>query len=130
VVQIENWSSDPIKVLVIFSSLKRGATVSALGTARRDDLAAIEAIARSAFVTGRFNIDPKIGVTRGGERYSRWVRNIFLDPRHTVVKAAIAGEIAGFLITEERGMALATGISLQSLQVFRGKELASPCGDE
>ena len=67
-----------------------------------DDLAGIEAIAESAFSTGRINIDPRLGPVLGGARYAGWVRNSFSDPKHRIVKACQHGEIVAFFIYEVR----------------------------
>lgn len=68
------------------------------------DLPVLQDIARSAFATGRFNMDPRLGQAAGGRRYAGWVANSFADPRQQLLKACNdQGEIVAFFITEDRG---------------------------
>jgi len=66
------------------------------------DLPEVEQIARSAFATGRFVLDPQFPAGLGNERYVTWVRNSFADAQHQVIKAIVDGRLAGFFIVEER----------------------------
>jgi RimJ/RimL family protein N-acetyltransferase len=66
------------------------------------DLAAIEAIAGSAFETGRYRLDWRIDPAASDRRYRAWVRNSFADSRQEVLKATVAGALAGFFIVEVR----------------------------
>jgi RimJ/RimL family protein N-acetyltransferase len=66
------------------------------------DLPAIEAIAGSAFATGRFKLDWRIDAGASDRRYRTWVRNSLADRNQQVLKATLGGEIAAFFITEER----------------------------
>jgi RimJ/RimL family protein N-acetyltransferase len=65
------------------------------------ELPAIEAIAGSAFATGRFKLDWRIDPGASDRRYRTWVRNSFADGNQQVLKATLGGEIAAFFITEE-----------------------------
>ena len=67
------------------------------------DLDEIQAIANTAFTTGRFNIDPRLGPELGGRRYAGWVTNSFRDPAHRILKACLGKEIVGFFIVEDKG---------------------------
>jgi ribosomal protein S18 acetylase RimI-like enzyme len=77
-----------------------GAVVVSQATAA--DLPSIEAIAASAFTTGRFLLDPRLDPGLSGKRYRQWVRNSFDDPRHQVLKAEVDGALVGFFVVEER----------------------------
>jgi len=66
------------------------------------DLPQIEAIAGTAFATGRFKLDWRIDPVASDARYRAWVRNSFADDSQQVLKATLAGEMAGFFIVEER----------------------------
>ena len=65
------------------------------------DLEPIAAIAREAFTTGRFALDPRLDPTLNGRRYAGWVESSFAGSRQTVLKATLGGELAGFFIVED-----------------------------
>lgn len=67
------------------------------------DLDEIQEIANAAFVTGRFNVDPRLGPELGGRRYAGWVHNSYRDPAHRILKACANGQIVGFFIVENKG---------------------------
>lgn len=66
------------------------------------DLAQVQSVAASAFVTSRFVIDPSIAPALGAQRYRFWVSNSFADPKHLVLKAMQRDVMVGFFIVEER----------------------------
>jgi ribosomal protein S18 acetylase RimI-like enzyme len=66
------------------------------------DLSAVEDIAGAAFTTGRFILDPWLDPALNGQRYRRWVRSSFTNPRHQVLVAKVEGDIAGFFVVEQR----------------------------
>lgn len=66
------------------------------------DLPAIEAIAGTAFETGRYKLDWRIDPAASDRRYRIWVRNSFADLKQQVLKATLAGELVGFFIVEEQ----------------------------
>ena len=65
------------------------------------DLEPIAAVAREAFTTGRFALDPRLDPTLNGRRYAGWVESSFAGSRQTVLKATLGGELAGFFIVED-----------------------------
>lgn len=67
------------------------------------DLDELQSIANAAFITGRFNVDPRLGPALGGRRYAGWVNNSFRDPAHRLIKACANGQIVGFFIVEDKG---------------------------
>lgn len=71
-------------------------------TARIEDLARLQAMAADAFVTGRWNVDPRVGPALGGRRYADWVARSFDETRHQLLAARVAGELAGFFIVEDK----------------------------
>ena len=73
-----------------------------ISPATTSDIVDIEHIAASAFTTGRFLLDRRLDPVLSAERYRVWVRNSFDNERHTVLKATVDGQIAGFFITEDR----------------------------
>lgn len=73
-----------------------------LDEATEADLAGIEAIAYSAFSTGRFVLDERLDPELSRRRYATWVRTSFASDRQTVLKAVVDGELAGFLVVERR----------------------------
>ena len=87
-----------------FRDLKRIAYPEDIVLEKADlaDLDAIQTIARLAFETGRFNIDPRLAPELGGRRYAGWVNNSFHDPKHEIIKAVLDGEIVGFFIIEQQ----------------------------
>jgi len=64
------------------------------------DLTALEAIASSAFSTGRFLLDWRLDARASERRYATWVRNSFADPRQEVLTAVLDGSIVGFFVVE------------------------------
>ena len=70
--------------------------------ARPEDLSAIEAVAGSAFSTGRFLLDWRLDEAASHHRYRVWVQNSFADPRHQLLKATLKDSLVGFFILEER----------------------------
>lgn len=67
-----------------------------------EDVESIEAIAGSAFATGRYKLDWRIAAAASDKRYRVWVQNSFADKTQQVLKATLYGEIAGFFIVEEK----------------------------
>lgn len=67
-----------------------------------NDLGSIQEIAYSAFTTGRFLLDSRLSPELSKRRYATWVRNSVDDPRHTVLKAEVDGDLVGFFIVEHR----------------------------
>lgn len=70
--------------------------------ATTDDLAAIEAVASAAFTTGRYLLDRRLAPELSNRRYAAWVRSAFAAPPQQILKAEVAGELAGFFIVEHR----------------------------
>ena len=66
------------------------------------DLSPIEEIAYAAFTTGRFLLDRRLPPDLSNRRYATWVRNSLDAPRHTILKAQVAGDLVGFFIVEDR----------------------------
>ena len=67
-----------------------------------EDLAALEAIARAVFTTGRFLMDQRLPADLSGARYANWVRTSLRQPSHVVLTARLEGEPVGFFIVERR----------------------------
>jgi ribosomal protein S18 acetylase RimI-like enzyme len=67
-----------------------------------DDLPAIEAIAASAFSTGRYLLDHRLPPDLSHRRYRAWVRSSFAGAEQTVLAAELDGELVGFFIVEHR----------------------------
>lgn len=65
-----------------------------------DDIECVAEIARTAFVTDRFTVDPRLPRCASGKRYQRWVESTFGHPTQRLHKAQIDGVVAGFFITE------------------------------
>lgn len=68
----------------------------------KEDLDQIEAIAGTAFATGRFKLDWRIDPSASDRRYRTWVRNSYADARQQVLKATLGGALVGFFIVEAR----------------------------
>ncbi|HOM12121.1 MAG TPA: GNAT family N-acetyltransferase [Rubrivivax sp.] len=68
--------------------------------ASQEDLSSLGRIAASAFVTGRWTVDWRVGEGLAGKRYADWVGRSLHDPRHEVLVAVYDDEIAGFFIVE------------------------------
>ena len=68
------------------------------------DIGLIEAVARTAFTTGRFKLDRRLPSELSGRRYSTWVQTSFESLRHEVLKAEVGpeGDLVGFFILERR----------------------------
>ena len=75
-----------------------------LGVSRAtpDELPAIGRIARTAFVTDRFSVDPRLGLEVAGTRYEGWVRSALDHPVQRLWSITDSGRILGFFITEMR----------------------------
>lgn len=65
-----------------------------------EDLPELRRIATAAFVTGRWNVDWRVGESLAGRRYADWVGRSLLDASHQVMKAVVGDRIAGFFIVE------------------------------
>jgi ribosomal protein S18 acetylase RimI-like enzyme len=72
------------------------------GDATEADVARIEAIAHSAFTTGRFLLDGRLDAELSRRRYATWVRTSFGSARQVVLKAEVDGQLVGFFIVEHR----------------------------
>jgi ribosomal protein S18 acetylase RimI-like enzyme len=70
--------------------------------ATETDLPAIEAVARTAFTTGRYLLDHRLSPDLSHGRYASWVRSAFGSGDQTVLKAELDGELVGFFIVERR----------------------------
>jgi len=64
------------------------------------DLPEIEAIAQSAFSTGRYALDWRLDPTLGQRRYSAWARSACAHPSQRLLQAEADGHIVGFFVTE------------------------------
>lgn len=96
-----------------------------VGEAGEGDLAAIEAIASSAFTTGRFLLDGRLDPALSHRRYANWVRTSFANERHTVLKAEVAGDLVGFFIVERRSGGVVYWHLTAMAPAWQGKGLAS-----
>lgn len=67
------------------------------------DLAAVMAIAESAFTTGRFALDPRLERTVNGRRYATWVESAANGTSQIVLGARRDGELVGFFVVEDLG---------------------------
>ena len=76
-------------------------TAIAVAEATITDLERLEAIAFSAFSTGRFLLDWRLPPALSRGRYAGWVRSSFENPAHRVLKAEVDEQIVGFFITED-----------------------------
>jgi ribosomal protein S18 acetylase RimI-like enzyme len=75
----------------------------AVSAASQADLPAIEAIAGSAFSTGRFLLDHRLPNALSHARYTGWVRNSMTHPTQRLLKAEEHGRIVGFFVVEAFG---------------------------
>lgn len=66
------------------------------------DLPEIEAIAGSAFSTGRYLIDWRLDPAQSHLRYRNWVRSSAASAHQEVLKGSLNGEIIGFFVIEKR----------------------------
>lgn len=64
------------------------------------DFGAIRDIARTAFATGRYTMDPRLDRDFGGRRYAAWVESSFDHPTQRVYKVCDGGAIVAFFVTE------------------------------
>lgn len=64
------------------------------------DTAALEAIASTAFDTGRYAIDSRLPAGASGRRYALWVRNAFEHPRQEILVGEVGTRPVGFFVTE------------------------------
>jgi ribosomal protein S18 acetylase RimI-like enzyme len=60
----------------------------------------IAEIAATAFTTGRYLLDWRLGPESNGLRYAAWIRNSFANPAHRVLKATENGRIVAFFVVE------------------------------
>lgn len=77
-----------------------GLTIAA---AASEDLPALEAIARTAFATGRFALDPRLDPDLNGRRYAAWVRNSLAHATQRLLKISEAGTPVAFFVVEDVG---------------------------
>lgn len=75
----------------------------AIAPAGADDLPVLEAIARAAFATGRFALDPRLDPELNGRRYAAWVRNSLAHPTQRLLRISEGGEPVAFFIVEDVG---------------------------
>jgi dTDP-4-amino-4,6-dideoxy-D-galactose acyltransferase len=66
------------------------------------DLPEIEAMAHDVFVTGRYELDPRLDPEGGRTRYANWVRNAVAGTTQSVLAARVRSELVGFFIVERR----------------------------
>ncbi len=85
-----------------FESIEEPRHAVQIAEATPDDLDAIQAIAHSAFTTGRFLLDRRLPPELSKRRNAAWVRNSLDAPDQTVLKAEIDGDLVGFFIVEQR----------------------------
>ena len=81
-------------------SLSFGDQGLAIEPAKAADLPQIEAIARSAFTTGRHALDFRLDPTLSPRRYVTWVRSALHHPTQRLLKADVDGRVAGFFVIE------------------------------
>lgn len=65
------------------------------------DLPELAAVAASAFDTGRWHVDPRIGAAASGRRYAHWVERSLAGGPQEVLLAREEGRVAGFFIVED-----------------------------
>lgn len=65
------------------------------------DLSALRELAATAFLTGRWNVDPRVGNAMAGKRYADWVSRSLHDPNHQVLVARVDDAVAGLFVVEE-----------------------------
>lgn len=75
----------------------------AIAEAGPDELPALEAIARTAFATGRFALDPRLDPELNGRRYAAWVRNSLAHPKQRLLRIAEGHVPVAFFIVEDVG---------------------------
>ena len=69
--------------------------------ARPQDLPALAAVASSAFETGRWHVDPRVGAAASGRRYAHWVRRSLAGGSQQVLLVRDGAGVAGFFIVED-----------------------------
>jgi ribosomal protein S18 acetylase RimI-like enzyme len=74
----------------------------AIARADDADLAVLEAIAGTAFTTGRYGLDWRLDPDLNGRRYRNWIRSSVADSQHVVLKALYGDAIIGFFDVEDR----------------------------
>jgi len=74
-----------------------------IGAPRPGDEVVLEAIARAAFSTGRFALDPRLSPELSGKRYAAWTRSALTHPAQRVVLFRRAGEVVAFFVLERSG---------------------------
>ena len=84
-----------------FDSVAAPRHVITVDEATLSDAAGIEAIAASAFTTGRFLLDHRLPPALSDRRYAHWVRSSFESNEQRVLKAEVEGDLVGFFIVEE-----------------------------
>ena len=89
------------------------------------DLPALQAIAAGAFVTGRWNVDHRVGPVLAGRRYAAWVERSLDNHQHQVLKAEVDGCLAGFFIVEPVGTAAAYWHLTAMAEEFQGQGLGA-----
>lgn len=77
-----------------------GLAVAPAGAA---DVPALEEIARVAFATGRFALDPRLDPQLNGRRYAAWVRNSMAHPTQRLLRISEGNEPVAFFIVEDVG---------------------------
>lgn len=70
--------------------------------ASEQHLEQLQAMASGAFVTGRWNVDWRVGARLGGRRYADWVARSLQDPGHQVLLAMQGDAVAGYFVVEEK----------------------------
>ncbi len=73
----------------------------AIHLADASDAARIGDMAAQIFDVGRLHVDPEVGPEIGNRRYSAWATNAFDNPRQSVLKCMLDGQIAGFMVVEQ-----------------------------
>jgi ribosomal protein S18 acetylase RimI-like enzyme len=68
--------------------------------AAAEDLPEIEAIAQSAFATGRYVLDGRLDAALGHRRYGAWAHSAYEHPTQRLFEAVSEGRIVGFFVTE------------------------------
>jgi ribosomal protein S18 acetylase RimI-like enzyme len=71
-----------------------------VGPASERDVPEIERIAATAFTTGRFLLDWRLGPDPNRMRYAGWIRNSIAHPTQRLLKAVEHGRIVAFFVVE------------------------------
>lgn len=69
--------------------------------ATAQDLPELQSIAATAFATGRWNVDWRVGPALAGRRYADWVLRSLDSATQQVLLVRHEGRVAGFFIVEE-----------------------------